>query len=264
MPVPYYPDEPWEVVHKRMRHGKLHVMLASPWTPGRLARFKFGFELGVDPDLRGPLAANERIAYELGEILGLPVRPVQFYHYHGLRGHLAWAVADTARPWARLDDDLRRDPSRFLREPDLLYRMLVYDVFIYNHDRHEGNLLATARGPGGAHDLHLIDHDLALFGQRAKWRTHRWWHPAWDDPNLFARIAELKGMIARFAQLEPAVAAIEAIPAGRIEAIVDGVLDLGEGHLTYFEAQAIKGMLVRRQEKLRGLLERWCLSEALF
>jgi len=264
VPVPYFPDEPWEVVHKRMRNGKLHVILQSPWDSERVARFKFGFELGVEPEHRGPLSANERIAYEIGELLGLPVRPIQFYNFHGLRGHLAWAITQTAKPWSQLDWTIRRYPTRYLHDPDILLRMFVYDVFLYNHDRHEGNILVTERSRGGAHDVYLIDHDLALFGQYGKWRTHRWWHAAWDDPAVFIRSPDLRTVIQRFEQLEPTVAAIEGIGGTRLERIIDGIIDLGEDYLTHFEAHTIKQMLSRRQEKLRGILERWCRSEALW
>jgi hypothetical protein len=262
--VPYYPDEPWEVAHRHIRDGKLRVILQSPWDPERFARFKYGFELGVDPDQRGPLSANERIGYEIGEMLGLPVRPIQFYNFHGMRGHLAWAISNTARPWNQLDWMIRRQPQRFLRQPDIFARMLVYDIFIYNHDRHEGNILVSARSHQGAHDLYLIDHDLALFGQYGKWKTHRWWHAAWDNPAVYIRTPDVRGAVARFEQLEPTVAAIEAIPGTHLAAMVDGIVDLGEGYLSHFEAHTIKQMLARRQEKLRGMLERWCLSEALF
>lgn len=264
MPVPYFPDEPWEVVHKSMRRGKLYMILQSPWDEARVARFKFGFELGVERNQTGPLSANERIAYEIGELLGLPVMPVQFYNYHGLRGHLAWAVPQTAKPWSLLDWSIKRHPEKFFRQPDLLQRMFVFDVFIYNHDRHEGNVLVTERSYYGAHDVYLIDHDLAIFGIYGKWRTYRWWHRAWADCGVFLRIPEVKNMVTRFEQLEPTVAAIEGIPRQKIEAVVDGIRDLDEGHLDHFEAHTIKQMLLRRQESLRGMLKRWCLSEALF
>lgn len=263
MPVPYFPDEPWEVAHKRVKDGKLHVILQSPWDPERVARFKFGFELGVDPDLRGPLSANERIAYEIGELLELPVRPVQFYTYHGLKGHLAWAISSAAKPWSQLDWHIKRNPSRFLRQPDILLRMFVYDVFLYNHDRHEGNILVTERSRDGAHDLYLIDHDLALFGQYGKWKTYRWWHEAWDNPAVFIRTPDLRAMIRRFEQLEPTIAAIEGLPGAKLEQMVDGIVELGDGYLSHFEGHTIRQMLSRRQEKLRGVLERWCRSEAL-
>jgi hypothetical protein len=142
--------------------------------------------------------------------------------------------------------------------------MLVFDTFIYNHDRHEGNILVTERSHDGAHDVYLIDHDLALFGRYGKWKTHRWWHAAWDNPAVFIRTPDVRAAVQRFDQLEPVVAAIEAIPGTDIAAMVDGIVDLGEGYLSYFEAHTIKQMLTRRQEKLRGILERWCLSEALF
>ncbi|MDP2871900.1 MAG: hypothetical protein Q8P31_05110 [Bacillota bacterium] len=264
MPVPYYPDEPWEVVHKRMKDGKLHMILQSPWDEQRVARFKFGFELGVDPDKRGPLSANERISYEIGELLGLPVRPIQFYTYHGLRGHLAWAVTQTAKPWSLLDQMIKRDPARFLSQQDILQRMFVFDLFIYNHDRHEGNVLVTERSYYGAHDVSLIDHDLALFGTYGKWRTHRWWSPAWNDPGIFIRIPEVKGQISRFEQLESAVEEIESLPGSKLDAIVDGVRELEDDYLTHFEAHTIKQMLSRRQETLRDTLRQWCMSEALF
>jgi hypothetical protein len=264
VPVPYFPDEPWEVVHKRMRDGKLYVILQSPWDEERIARFKFGFELGVDPNQRGPLSANERIAYEIGELLGLPVRPIQFYAYHGLRGHIAWAIPQTAKPWSLVDWTIRRNPPRFLSQPDVLQWMFVFDVFIYNHDRHEGNVLVTEQSHYGAHNVWLIDHDLALYGIQAKWKTHRWWQPAWRDPGIYIRIPEVKGLVSRLEQIEPAVAAIEAIPAPAIERVVDGIRDLEEGYLTYFEAHTVKQMLLRRQEELRGIMKRWYLSEALF
>lgn len=262
--MPYFPDEPWEVVHKRIKDGKLYMILQSPWDEERIARFKFGFEVGEDPERHGPLSANERIAYELGELLGLPLRPVQFYAYHGLRGHISWAVTETAKPWSMLDWAIRRDPRRFLSQPDILQWMFVFDVFIFNHDRHEANVLVTERSYYGAHDIFLIDHDLALYGIRAKWKTHRWWQPAWRDPGIFIRIPEVKALVCRMEEIEPAIAAIESIERDQIERIVDGIRDLDEGYLTHFEAHTVKQMLFRRQEELRGIMRRWCLSEAIF
>ncbi len=105
--------------------------------------------------------------------------------------------------------------------------MLVYDIFIYNHDRHEGNILVTERSRDGAHDVYLIDHDLALFGRYRKWSTFRWWHKAWDDPSIFIRTLDVRAAVRRFEQLEPTVADIEAI-GHVLERMVDGIVDLSE------------------------------------
>ena len=140
-----------------------------------------------------------------------PLRPIQFYNYHGMRGHLAWAVSNTAKPWNQLDWTIRSQPQRFLKDPDVLVRMLVYDIFMYNHDRHEGNILVRRTEPRRGPRPYLIDHDLALFGRYGKWKTHRWWHPAWDNPAIYIRSPDVRAAVARFEQLEPTVAAIEAI-----------------------------------------------------
>ena len=103
MPVGYYTYETWDEAHRSVARNKIHVILQSLDNPGRLAHFKFGFELGVEPDLRGPLSANERISYEIAELLDLPIMPVQFYRHRGLRGHLRWAVPFTSQNWSYVD-----------------------------------------------------------------------------------------------------------------------------------------------------------------
>lgn len=242
-----------------MTNNKLHVILQSRDNPGRLAHFKFGFELGVDPDFRGPLSANERIAYEIAELMDLPVMPVQFYRHLGLRGHLRWAVPFTVQNWSFVDFWVKRDLRRYFRNPDALVRMFVFDVFVCNHDRHEGNVLYTISPASVKHEIYLIDHDLALYGTERKWRRFAYTDPHWFNAGRFLRLNEVAELIKSYDDLRPSIEMALAIPDHRIDQIVDGVRELEEGaYLSDHEADVIKNMLRIRKNRLEATFREWC------
>lgn len=229
--------------------------------PKRLAYFKFGFELGVDPDLRGPLSANERIAYEIAEMMDLPVMPVQFYRHLGLRGHLRWAVPFTSQNWSFVHYAARKDIRRYFNAPDAFLRMFVFDVFTCNHDRHEGNLIYTVTPHYQKHDIYLIDHDLALYGTERKWRRYPYDDPHWFEAHRFLRISEVAQLVTGYEDFRTAVDTVRAIPLAKLNAIVDGVLELDKGaYLSLHEATVIKAMLKLRQQRIEHMMREWCES----
>ena len=240
-------------------NNKLHVILQSLDNPKRVAYFKFGFELGVDPGYKGPLSANERIAYEIGEIMDLPLMPVQFYRHLGLRGHLRWAVPKTSRNWSFAETWVRHNIRRHFRDPGVLVRMFVFDVFTCNHDRHEGNVLFTVSSAGAKHDLYLIDHDLALYGTQRKWQRYPYDSVRWFDAARFLRLTEVGDLVSGYEDFEPAVETVKQIHDDRIDAMVDGVSALEDGsYLSSREADMVKAMLKMRRERLEPMLRKWC------
>ncbi len=257
--IGYYSFEEWKEVHRYVSAQKLRVILESQDNPGRIAHFKFGYEVGVDRGYHGPLSANERIAYEIAEILDLPVMPVQFYRHLGLRGHLRWAVPHTSQNWSFLDHQARTQMVRFFNLPDVLVRMFVFDVFICNHDRHEGNVIYTLAPRTSKHDIYLIDHDLALYGTQRKWRRYSYGHPRWFSAGVFLRVEEVKSLISGYADLRPYVEQVRSIPLNRLYRIVDGIRELEDGvYLTMHEADVIKAILRLRQARLCDTMRAWC------
>jgi hypothetical protein len=259
MAVGYYSFENWEEVHRSHARNKLHVVLQSLDNPRRIAHFKFGFELGVDPEFHGPLSGNERIAYELAEMLDLPVMPVQFYRHLGLKGHIRWAVPYTSSNWSFLEVGMRRNIPRYFNDPEVLVRMFVFDVWTCNHDRHEGNVLYTVSPSRSKHDIFLIDHDLALYGTERKWHRFDYRHHLWFQAEPFLRLIEVGRLVKSYETLRPTVEAVTGIPDEVVDAIVDGVHEVEDGtYLSSREAWVIKKMLRLRKDRLESMFREWC------
>jgi hypothetical protein len=191
--------------------------------------------------------------------MDLPVMPVQFYRHKGMPGHIRWAVPATAQNWSFADIWVRRDIPRYFNDPEVLIRMFVFDVFVCNHDRHEGNILYTVSSTNGKHDLYLIDHDLALFGTERKWRRFSYDDPHWFEADRFLRLEEVQGLVHSFADLLPAIEMIEAISDEKIDSMVLGVRDLEElSYLDDREAHVIRSMLKLRKTRIELMLRKWC------
>ncbi len=105
------------------------------------------------------LLANEWICSSLGTLLRLPIPPFA----------LMRKAAVSQRYFASLDFGTKEvlpsdmDPKRLCEcLPQLATGVVIFDIFIANPDRHEGNLKTD--DPDQPTVIQLFDHDHALFG----------------------------------------------------------------------------------------------------
>jgi hypothetical protein len=187
--------------------------------------------------------ANELIASELGRVLRLPVPP-------------GFVVVDASQVpyFASLDFNLTGVAlppiipanfiNTFLAE---LGRILVFDIFIANPDRHPGNLSADYGNPPR---FNLFDHSHALLGAGAAGTGVACVQAAEHSIVVGANHAVIAG-INNEALFLDALARLESIPDYFIASVVDEAKDYG---LSGQEAQALTPFLQNRKTRVRQLI----------
>lgn len=103
--------------------------------------------------------ANEFVTHQLAQIVGLNVPTGGLRDVRGDTKFFSEYLEGSRRLVELGKDDLK---SKLTRWEDLL-KILCFDIWVMNHDRHFGNLLVKKNGK--AHDLYLIDHDHTLLGK---------------------------------------------------------------------------------------------------
>lgn len=111
------------------------------------------------PEPQPYLLANEQISKNLADLLGLPVQPAQIVNLRGeeLFGSLLEAGLRDMKTVRLKRDQLNNWPD--------VPAILVFDIFVCNIDRHQGNSLALISATKGAkYQLRIMDHSHALMG----------------------------------------------------------------------------------------------------
>lgn len=191
---------------------------------------------------------NELIAYRVAQRLQLPM-PDGFVH----------KPADAEPFFVQLnfnpETDLPPpvDPAWMVKErAALAARILLFDVFIVNTDRHAGNL-AVVRRREGESDVYVYDHSHALLGGGShdpgpdRLRKDKWLGCDGSVGNLHC----LLRLVNSSDQIEAAIPAIEAIPDSLIDA---AALEARSCGMTSADSELVVSALQRRRDGIRELI----------
>lgn len=247
----------WRVISKSSRK------LGSVWAVTRCVngiRQKGYFKFPCKQNLKrvDTLLANELIAYQLAKLLNVPAAHVELAEIMGKRGIVSIVQPASAHySWYQLCKKCSGSPFSRLEDPEQLLRTFIFDIWICNVDRHSDNLIAI---PKGAYfSLYAIDHGLCLLGAM-KWRGVPWDSSYWQHIcryNVHYPIG-MRAFIRSYHQLEQHIAAIEGLPPSSILAIIDQVPpDL----LLPSQKDIVKKILLSRQQSLRSIVWKWCVSQ---
>lgn len=202
----------------------------------------------------GPIAANERLAYELGTMLSLPVAGIQFLTWDGMDGVVSHCIpGHEPLEWRFLPQPAKDAFLDCFENGELLPFVGLFDAWIANTDRHADNLMFS-RTDNGKYVFYMIDHGLAFLGQTGKFANSSWIDPAWLDMGNFLRIAEVTSMMLKSESLDGYAARIQRIDDNDIQCIVNGVPN---GYITREEKASTARLLIDRRNKFDEMLRRW-------
>jgi hypothetical protein len=247
--------ENWELVKKLSSRRKLGtVWLVRRSKGGQIETGYFKFSIPQSERYMGPLLGNELLAYQLASRLHLPTARVEAAKIEGQLG-----VVSLARPepqlykWTQLNRQIHRNIPSFILRPDRLLKMLVFDIWICNIDRHGKNLIVYPVGE--KYDFYLIDHGLSLLGAM-RWQGFSWDHPHWERVVGYNRnyVRGLSKYIRNYEQLKPYVKEIQHIPYQELETLVDSVPLI---MLSSENKKTVKQLLLLRQKKLHTIVQQW-------
>lgn len=194
----------------------------------------------------GPyIPANELIAAELANAADIPVLPWQFIQLPS--GDLGWGSlrVDTA-------DFANMGPTIFasLDEPDMISAVAVFDLWIGNTDRHNGNLLGRRNRRGGGYSLLANDHSHALVREMFD-PTQLYQHYQSIPMNAYFRSNVLRANVTLCDHFKETLELIESLDESDIRSIVEGVPD---NWMSGSIRKAVADFLIGRAQNLRTLL----------
>lgn len=193
-------------------------------------------------------AVNESVVAQLADELRLELPPHQMMEYAGDHYHCSLeAPYSTVRDFGA--DIVNCDVFRAG-----LARVLVFDTWVMNSDRHTNNILV--RLENGLHNVVIIDHDRCLFslGTSVRYLEVQDRRPPFELLHLEVRHVligqwglrlsrdEMQGMVGAIQQMSP-------------DAVAAPVRGLPEALLTDDERDALVTVLRSRQDRLGDLVE---------
>jgi hypothetical protein len=202
----------------------------------------------------GPLAANERLAYELGTMLDLPVPGIQFLTWDGMDGVVSHCIpGHEPLEWRFLPEQAKEGFLGCFENGGVLPCVGVFDAWITNCDRHGDNLMFS-RTDSGKYMFYMIDHGLAFLGQKGKFANSSWNDPEWSDMGKFLRIAEIRSAMIKLESLDNYTAGIRSMSDDDIWNLANG---MPEGYITEEERTSTARLLIDRKLSLDEMLRRW-------
>ena len=245
--LPYFSTEDqWVEVERR--HSSYCVVVILRERDG-LKRGFFKFKERTD----GPIAANERLAYEFGTLLELPVAEMQYLTWDGMEGVISHRIAGRdPTEWRFLPAQARSNPSNTFANGAAIPNIGVFDTWICNHDRHEDNLMFS-KNDNGDYMVFMIDHGLGFLGQTGKFSQSSWNDPEWLEVDRFVRLSEIRSAMQLGAQID-FVGKIKGIQSA---AIVDAVSRQPENYITDAEKKRTISLILDRQSKIDEMLRGW-------
>jgi hypothetical protein len=191
------------------------------------------------------VAANEIVSSEIGKRLGLPMLDSRIVE---MGGQLFFASTWMQKP--SFHPQMTRDLFARCENRDRVYQLVVFDAWICNRDRHEGNLLVRTMGRAAAprHMLLLNDH------------SHAFVWPNEDANDLARRVDEplascisidyVKAEVKDSQQLSSAIRMVEQLSESSLELLLGSV---PEELLRSADRTLYQRYLLARQAKLRQL-----------
>lgn len=191
----------------------------------------------------GPVSANEYICSKIGRKIGLPTAKVQFREFDGKHGVLSFLVDVEPTPWNQVPTKIKNAMPLYFYDFKLLAKMLVFDVFINNIDRHGDNFMISRVSPQEEkYKFHLIDHGHALLGPSAEHTQNTF---NFNQHIMLQELNELKTKGIKF--FNKALKDVTDLSEMDINQIIDQVPDT---YLTNEDKIAAKSMLLERQQKI--------------
>lgn len=202
----------------------------------------------------GPIAANERVAYELGTLLELPVAGIQFLTWDGMDGVVSHRIpGHEPLEWKFLPEHTKAALPDSFENGEILPYVGVFDAWITNYDRHVDNLMFS-RTDNGKYMFYMIDHGLAFLGQKGKFANSSWNDPEWLDIEKFLRIADIRSNMIKLESFDNYTAGIRSMNDDDIWKLVNG---MPEGYITEEERASTARLLIDRKLRLDEMLRRW-------
>lgn len=249
----------WQMVSTFKAKPQGHVWIVAD-NRGNQGYFKF--TVPEDWYFSGPLYANEYIAARLAKSLGFPVAKLKPAAVAGPDGTpqagfvSVEAAAREITTWQDVGEEVFRHPEQYVKNLDLLRSLVVFDAWIVNVDRANGNNLVLYRNdPSEKYDWYLIDHGLTLYGSPRKWERGEWNSPFWEQLWNYYHVP--KGLLrlqSSAEALEPMLQKIESMNAVEIE---DIFYSLPVEYLGKPERNFIRRLLLHRQKRLRSIMAQW-------
>ncbi len=205
----------------------------------------------------GPIAANERLAYELGSMLELPVAGIQFLTWDGMDGVVSHRIPGLEPlEWKFLPEHTKATVLDTFENGEILPCVGVFDAWITNYDRHQDNLMFS-RTVNGKYMFYMIDHGLGFLGQTGKFAMSSWNDPAWLDFNKFLRIEEIRRLARTSQSLDQFTMRIRTMEDDAITSVVNGI---PENYMTKEDKVLTARLLTERKVRLEEMLRAWRIN----
>jgi hypothetical protein len=257
--------EEWKLVRKVSHKRTLGTVWlverkVSNGSSNNIERGYFKFAKGKTQKYIGPLAATELIAYRLAHLINLPAAEIRLAKVGDQLG--AVSLVKQARRlyhWRQLSSRVLHDIPNNFRDPERLMKTFVFDIWIFNCDRHGRN--AIAYSTDNKYDFYLIDHGLSLAGALRR-VTNPWDDPFWDNKVSFKYLKGIRPYIKSYDRLEPFVKEIQNIKFQNTEEdksqpSITSIVDSIPHHFLPSETKTIlKKFLFHRQQKLPEIVQR--------
>ncbi len=193
------------------------------------------------------VASNEYIAARLADLMGLPILPHRIVEY--TQGESAFGSLRIADPHAVAFDAASLAGAE---NPDVLYDMVAFDVWIRNTDRHDQNILVRLMRPNPpTYAIVLNDHSHCLCARGVTPRVIE----AAPEPSGQDLIKStlVRGHIADNGRMDQACQLVASVP----DHIIDHVLDeVPMDWLTAEEKNYLNGCLRGRRDNIVALVAR--------
>lgn len=194
------------------------------------------------------VAANEYVAFQLAQAIGLPTMDARIVELAGERLFAAaWMNEGTFHPYTT-EDLFSRCDNR-----DRAYDLVVLDSWIANTDRHPGNLLVREIRPRGAANprYHMLCNDHSHCLVRPQQSTVALAQLLDSPPAQHVQLAFVIEAITESALLSQALDRVAGIPTETIDAA------FAEMPATFVpspqDARLMREYLLERRERLRGI-----------
>ena len=237
-----YNSDQWQEIQERKPGVKILARISGTPT---IAYFKYRANDDV-----GPVNGNEFIAYQLAEKVGLPVPKTDFLKFGERLGTVSFMVPGDANLWSVFPHKNALEYS--LAEFGELGLLVVFDLWIYNIDRHQDNLMYSKIAGEEKYRFFAIDHGHSLYGASKSPPVN------FGDFNLdnLVRIQEFRELFSKgFDFFGHYVEKVAGIKDYDIVEIVNSVPRefMGDG-----EKKVVIDMLIQRQKALPEVLQSFC------
>lgn len=205
-----------------------------------------GVGFGFKQSRFGP--ANELISALIGRELGIPMNEFALLNFEGAVLFGSRWIPQSARSYCISDQQLRT-----CRNLDDIYKIVPFDVFVCNTDRHQCNLIIRQQRGARQPPTSLLianDHDRCLLpGDLVPEDLASYWEEI--EPGKFLKSPVLRNSLRNPDRLDEEVMAIETLPDETIAAALRTVPD---AWLSRPHRRLVRKFLLERRDQVRGIV----------